>query len=174
MELIGRVITLSFVALFLTGCATAQPCLCDEGGLSEAGVEEKAQPAGVPHTSAEPSVLSFIDAPRHIAPGGEISVALLAEGLNAYIGEISLAPGTEVPVHTHESEEYLFFIEGGGIMTLAGVDYEVGPGTMVTVPEGTEHGFVNGPEASVAFQIFSSPEGAQRFKEWPRAEDGGQ
>ena len=166
MEFVGRVITLSFVALFLAGCATAQPCLCDEGGHSEAGVEEKAQ--------AEPSVLGFNDAPRHVAPGGEISVALLAEGLNAYIGEISLAPGTEVPVHTHESEEYLFFIEGGGIMTLAGVDYEVGPGTMVTVPEGTEHGFVNGPEASVAFQIFSSPEGAQRFKEWPRADDGDQ
>ena len=170
--------TLAIFLALITACATAAPCDCDDVAHSPATEQEQAQ-AQAQESPAEqaaaqpvdPVVLSAADVPLRVSPDGSTSVTWLAEGANAYVGLITLSPGTEVPLHTHESEEYLYILEGGGLMTIDGQDYPLEAGMVVAVPSHTEHGFVNGPEDTLAVQIFADSEGAQRFLEWAEADD---
>ncbi len=123
-----------------------------------------------PVESLDPIVRSHSEATHRTSPTGEVSITWLAEGRNAYVGTISLAPETVVPEHRHESEEYLFIQEGGGIMTIEGREYELSAGSMVAVPSNAEHRFVNGPETTVAFQVFAKPGAQNRFLEWPESQ----
>lgn len=157
IALILSLSTLSF------GCSSAQPC------------PDESTPAAEPTPDAEPDstedpidpiVTTFEASKRRTSPNGETSIVWLAEGQHAYIGEISLQPDATVPLHRHDSEEYLFIQEGGGVMTIEGEEYELSPGSVVAVPSNAEHGYQNGPETTVAIQVFASPEAAQRFLEW--------
>ena len=161
--------TLVILLITASACATTQsaaesptPASVDCEPTKAEQVKERA--------TADPMVGSFDDAPRFLSPTEEIAVVWLAEGKNAYLGELVLAPGTEVPIHTHQSEEYLLFMHGGGVMTVDGQEVEVGPGSVILVPADTEHAFVNGPHETVAIQVFASPEGAQRYRDWSPAQ----
>jgi quercetin dioxygenase-like cupin family protein len=154
----------------LTACSTTQ--VPEDSPLSEV---PKCDPSEVGESRADderatPLVGVYERAPRFLSATEEIAVVWLAEGKNAYLGELVLAPGTEVPMHTHDSEEYLFFMHGGGVMTIDGEEVEVGPGSVVLVPEKTEHAFVNGPDETIAIQIFADPEGAQRYRDWTQTD----
>ena len=154
----------------LTACSTAQ--IQDDSMATEIGECEPAEDMGSPDDDerTDPIVGVYETAPRFLSPTEEVAVVWLAEGQNAYLGELVLAPGTEVPIHTHQSEEYLLFMHGGGVMTVDGQDVEVGPGSVVLVPADTEHAFINGPDETIAIQVFASPEGAQRYRDWSRAQ----
>lgn len=144
------VIALSLTVL-LVGCGTASP---------EA---DELDPA-------EKVVVSKDDATSRISPDEDVSIVWLAEGNNAYVGELRIKAGAEVPDHDHESEEYLYVKQGGGVLTLDGEDHDLSEGTAVLIPEGAEHSFVNGDEMTVALQVFSSPDGAQRYLDWEEGE----
>ena len=48
--------------------------------------------------------------------------------------------GTSQPVHRHEHAEQVYVVvRGCGRMTVAGETAEVGPGTLIRVPPGTDH-----------------------------------
>ena len=165
---LGLTTALMFGAIAVTGCSTAPTCPECPAPISEEPVDD-AEATSDNAGAIDAVVLSVDDADHRVAPNGETSVVWLAQGENAYVGQITLAPHTEVPLHRHDSEEYLYITEGSGVMTIDGQDYLLEPGTMVLVPRGAEHGFVNGDETTRAFQVFASPEGAQRFLEWPHA-----
>lgn len=48
--------------------------------------------------------------------------------------------------HRHTPPEFYFCLAGSGVVTLDGVDYQVGPGSAVFIPSDVEHGVVAGPE----------------------------
>ena len=158
-------------ALSLSACATQQPCpelaptaQTPASSAEDSSAEEQAH-------QAEPIVLNFADAPRRVAPNEEVSIVWLAQGNNAYLGELNLAPETVVPPHQHDSEEYLFIIEGGGVLTIDGQEHELTPGTAVLIPAATQHSYVNGDHHTIAFQIFADPQGAQRYLEWTEIDE---
>ncbi|MFU8802381.1 MAG: cupin domain-containing protein [Bradymonadaceae bacterium] len=153
-------IILSLIFLW-TACAAAPPTVELEPVSAE---QEALEPI-------EPIVQSIDDVKPRVSPTGETTVLWLASGEKAYLGKIALAPGAVVPLHRHESEEYLYIVEGGGVMTIEGKEYELAPGTVVLVPTGFEHGYVNGPAPTKALQVFAAPDGAARFLEWAESDE---
>lgn len=176
-----RVVVAAALGLALSACASASPCPCEgeheQARSAEAKAsagDESAQRDEVDDVEAaeamEPIVGSREEATRRVAPNDEAAIVWLAEGENAYVGEMTLAPGAAVPTHHHGSEEYLFIQEGGGVLTIEGDDHELTAGTVVAVPSNSEHSYVNGEKTTVAVQVFADPEGAQRFLEWEESE----
>ncbi|MCB9079218.1 MAG: cupin domain-containing protein [Anaerolineaceae bacterium] len=57
---------------------------------------------------------------------------------------LGFLPGQVLPRHSHEHEHEVFdVLAGSGIIWLDGDPIEAGPGTIVFVPAGVEHGFEN-------------------------------
>lgn len=59
-------------------------------------------------------------------------------------GVVNLEPGKGHDIHTHpDSDEILYLVSGEGEQIVADETKEVGPGDMIYIPEGVEHGTVN-------------------------------
>jgi oxalate decarboxylase/phosphoglucose isomerase-like protein (cupin superfamily) len=74
-------------------------------------------------------------------------------------GIVLLEPGKGHDIHTHpESDELLFVFDGYGEQSVAGETREVGPGDMIFVPEGVEHGTINtGWEQMKLLAVYAPP-----------------
>jgi quercetin dioxygenase-like cupin family protein len=71
----------------------------------------------------------------------------------------------EVAPHVHDgSSEYLYLIEGRGVMRIDGQDIPIQPGDAIQIPSGIDHSFraEAGPVKAVQFYTPAGPE--QRFK----------
>lgn len=124
-----------------------------------------------PGSEAAPSpptatVVALEAAPSRRAPSGKARITHLARGLEAYLGRLELEAGAAVPVHRDSTEEFIHVLEGGGRMTIDGVEHEVGAGTTVYMPAGAEVSFVNGDARTVALQVFAGPEPAAKYEAW--------
>lgn len=109
------------------------------------------------------------DLPR-TAPHGKARVWPLAEGSNAWVGRLELEAGAKVPAHRDPTEETIVVLSGGGVLTLDGVQHELGVGSAVLMPAGAEVSFDNGPERLVAIQVFAGPEPAGKYAAWASGE----
>src|SRR5579884_332447 len=82
-------------------------------------------------------------------------------------GVATVHPGGEIPRHTHEDREELFFIQAGrGVLEAGGETREVGAGTAIWFPVGCTHRLVN-RSASPVTVIFA---GLTRGPEAPASE----
>ena len=117
----------------------------------------------------EPSVTTLQSATVRVAPSGKARITILAQGKNAFLGKLWLAPNAQVPIHRDPTEEYLHIVEGRGQLTMNGKTYPVQAGTTVFMPAKAEVTFKNGPEALVCLQVFSSPDSAKKYLKWPKA-----
>lgn len=73
---------------------------------------------------------------------------------------MSLKPGEEIGVETHELDQFFRFEQGEGKVVLNGEEQAVTDGSAVVVPAGTEHNVIN-TSASAAlklYTIYSPPE----------------
>jgi mannose-6-phosphate isomerase-like protein (cupin superfamily) len=60
------------------------------------------------------------------------------------LGLISVRPHEELPVHSHEIEDQLYYVlEGEGIVRLGNEEFPLRPGIAVTIPPGVAHGVRN-------------------------------
>lgn len=147
---------------------------CTTVALQTAAAPEPADPEQVSNTSTEPAlaptVIALADAPSATAPNGKATITHLARGHNAYVGRMRMDPGAAVPVHRDGTEEYIHILQGGGMMTIDGRDYEVGPGTTIFMPANAEVSFVNGDEELLALQIFAGPDPAKKYDAWIAAQ----
>ena len=66
-------------------------------------------------------------------------------------GIAELEPGGWLGLHRHDPAEIYYVIEGRGILTLAGRDYAVGPGSAVFIPGNAEHGIRNSGNETLRF-----------------------
>lgn len=64
---------------------------------------------------------------------------------------IEVAPGGHTPRHAHPYEHENYVMEGQGRVLLGDAWHEVGPGSIVFVPAGMEHTYVNAGNTSFKF-----------------------
>ncbi len=116
------------------------------------------------HIPAE--VRPLAAAPKKISPNGQTTIALLAEGHNAFIGKLELAPHAQVPEHQDPTEEYIHVLSGRAQMTMDGKSYTVEPGATIYMPAFTKVSVQNGDEPLVGLQVFAGPSPARKYDAW--------
>ena len=74
-------------------------------------------------------------------------------------GVVNLEPGKGHDIHTHpDSDEILYVVSGEGEQTVADETKEVGPGEMIFIPAGVEHGTINtGWETLQLLAVYAPP-----------------
>lgn len=74
---------------------------------------------------------------------------------------MNVQPGEDIGLETHDLDQVLVFVSGRGESVLEGARHEISPGTVVVVPAGTEHNFVNtGAEPLKLYTVYAPPEHA--------------
>lgn len=74
---------------------------------------------------------------------------------------MSVNPGDDIGEETHGVDQVLFFVAGRGDAVLNGERSTVSTGSLVAVPAGTRHNFINtGSEPLKLFTIYAPPEEA--------------
>ena len=72
---------------------------------------------------------------------------------------MSIEPGDDIGEETHDVDQVLAFVNGRGEAILDGKKAPVENGSLVAVPAGTRHNFVNtGSEPLKLYTIYSPPE----------------
>ena len=72
---------------------------------------------------------------------------------------MSVEPGDDVGEETHDVDQVLVFVEGEGQSVLDGERGRVAAGSLVSVPAGTLHNFVNtGPVPLKLYTVYAPPE----------------
>lgn len=72
---------------------------------------------------------------------------------------MSIEPGDDIGEETHDVDQILVFVEGEGQSVLDGKKAQIKPGSMVQVPAGTKHNFINkGEEPLKLYTIYAPPE----------------
>lgn len=67
-----------------------------------------------------------------------------------------LPPGASIGIHAHsDDEEYYYFIEGKGVMTLDGAEHNVEAGDITGVFPGGSHGLENRSTRDLRVVVFS-------------------
>ncbi|WP_158542508.1 cupin domain-containing protein [Lujinxingia litoralis] len=117
-------------------------------------------------------VINARRAPERVGDEGQVRVAPLLQGAQAYMGRWVLAPNAQTEARTTEAEEYLYILEGSGVAVINGQSYIIGPEMAVFVPAGAEIRVTNGAERLVAVQVFAPADEAARFEEWRLRDDG--
>jgi mannose-6-phosphate isomerase-like protein (cupin superfamily) len=94
--------------------------------------------------------------------GGQESYLLLAKGQfgseNLAITWVDCPPGTQQPVHRHRDPEQVYVIVRGRGTMLVGSEWaEVGEGTLVFVPPGTDHAIRNDGTELLSYVSATAP-----------------
>lgn len=63
-----------------------------------------------------------------------------AEGLEAVVSRLEIAPGATVPPHSHPGDEHLIVLAGGSLSLPDGKVLEFKPGMAMMFPKGKVHG----------------------------------
>lgn len=72
---------------------------------------------------------------------------------------MSIEPGDEIGEETHKVDQVLVFVAGEGEAVLSGRKSPVKANSMVVVPAGTKHNFINtGKSALKLYTVYSPPE----------------
>ena len=152
----------ALLSTFLLGACTTvalQTAAAPDAGTDSASSSNVEQPLA-------PTVIALSEARSATAPHGKATITHLALGHNAYLGRMRMDPGAAVPVHRDSTEEYIHVLEGGGVMTIDGREYEIGPGTTVFMPANAEVSFQNGETEMLALQVFAGPDPAKKYEGW--------
>ncbi|MGE0790366.1 MAG: cupin domain-containing protein [Sandaracinaceae bacterium] len=144
-------------ALLASACGASQ---CPPASSADAPSEPPAA-ASVP---AE--VRALTDAERRRAPNGTATIAMLAQGDNAFVARLEMDPGAAVPEHQDADEEYIHVLEGHGTIWIDGVESDVQPGATIFMPGGSTVRYQNGDARMVAIQVFAGPASAAKYQRW--------
>lgn len=84
---------------------------------------------------------------------------VLLTNAHTQLALMSLEVGEEIGEETHDVDQILVFVSGEGEADLDGERFRVGANSLVCVPAGTRHNFVNtGGSALKLYTIYSPPE----------------
>ncbi|WP_161993499.1 cupin domain-containing protein [Muricoccus nepalensis] len=89
-----------------------------------------------------------------------------------FLGEHLTPPGFFVPPHVHAEDTEVFHVLDGELTVFDGVaERRHGPGTTVTLPAGSRHGFRNDTAGLVRFLVMASPgvQCLEMFRHFDRA-----
>jgi mannose-6-phosphate isomerase-like protein (cupin superfamily) len=80
---------------------------------------------------------------------------------NSQLVLMSIEPGDDIGEETHDVDQILVFVSGNGQAVLNGEKSEVSAQSLVVVPAGTLHNFINtGTTPMKLFTVYSPPEEA--------------
>ncbi len=85
---------------------------------------------------------------------------VLFTGPHSQLVVMSIAPGEDIGMETHNNVDQFFRIEAGiGRAVLNGKEYNLEDGTAVVVPAGTEHNIINSSKSEPLklYTIYSPP-----------------
>ncbi len=101
--------------------------------------------------------ISFEDHPKY--QGVRIAILIRAvDGQGVSVSVLEIAPGVEVPIHTHpEQIDSIYIISGRGLAYLNGKWREVGQGDHILAPKGEEHGLKNEGDSPMRLFVVHSP-----------------
>src|SRR5579859_2614228 len=107
-------------------------------------------------------IQTLTSSPRNERGDGQVSHLLLAKGQfgsgHLCITWVECQPGSQQPRHRHMTQEQVYvIIRGRGQMLLGAEDREVGEGTMVFVPPGTEHAISTTGSGLLIYVSATSP-----------------
>ncbi len=96
---------------------------------------------------------------KELAKQNEYFREVLFTSNTAQLVVMSIKPGEDIGMETHELDQYLFFVKGSGKAVLNGEESTFSKNDVVVVPRGTEHNFINtGDEDLKLFTIYAPPE----------------
>lgn len=85
----------------------------------------------------------------------------LSTGAHAQVVVMSIHPGGEIGMETHDVDQVLVFVEGSGEAAVGGERKAVTAGQLVFVPAGTAHNFVNTGRVDLKlYTVYAPPEHA--------------
>jgi len=109
-------------------------------------------------TEPKAKAVHFTDVPAQVfgddAPGVTIRWVIDEDhdgAPNYALRVIEVAPGGHTPDHAHPYEHENYVVEGQGRVLLGDVWREVGPGSVIFVPAGLQHQYVNTGETTFRF-----------------------
>ncbi len=78
---------------------------------------------------------------------------------NSQLVVMSLKPGEEIGAEVHQLDQFIRVEKGTGKTVLNGVEQEIGDGSAVVVPAGTEHNIINTSqtEEMKLYTVYSPP-----------------
>lgn len=80
-------------------------------------------------------------------------------GPRAQIVLMSVQPGEDIGLETHDVDQIICFVAGSGTAKVAGEEYSVSPGDIVYVSAGQEHNFINtGSDPMKLYTIYAPSE----------------
>lgn len=87
---------------------------------------------------------------------------VVSTGPHAQVVVMAIPPGGEIGEEVHEDvDQVLAFVDGEGVAILEGEDSAVARGSLVHVPAGTRHNFVNnGPGDLRLYTVYAPPQHA--------------
>lgn len=86
---------------------------------------------------------------------------VLFTGPHSQLVVMSLAPGEEIGLETHDDVDQFIRVEAGrGKAILDGEEHDLGDGSAVVIPAGTQHNIVNRSESKALklYTVYSPPE----------------
>ncbi len=116
-------------------------------------------------------VQSVSSALARSSPSGKATVRVLAGpdhggAEHALMAVLELAANAEVPTHRDATEEFVYVLEGGGLITIDGKRHTLSKGDAVYMPAGAEVRYINGPTMSQVLQVFAPPGPEQKYEGW--------
>lgn len=159
------------LAFAVGACAGSSGPLVAEPAPEPAPTEPEAAQEAPAKAARAGTHVTLAEAERRIAPHGKASIAMLARGEEAFVGQLELEPLVEIPAHRDPTEETIVVLEGGGTLLMDGRAYQVGVGSVVYMPANAEVSFANGPNKLVALQVFADPDPASKYDDWKLAGD---
>ena len=78
-------------------------------------------------------------------------------GPHSQVVLMSLKPGEDIGEETHKVDQILVFVQGFGEAVLNGVKSPVEAGSLVMVPAGTQHNFINTGESVMKLYTVYAP-----------------
>lgn len=77
---------------------------------------------------------------------------------NTQLVLMSLLPNEEIGEEIHDVDQFLRIEQGTGKAILNGISYDIEDGSVVIVPEGTKHNFINiGSEPLKLYSLYMPP-----------------
>jgi len=99
----------------------------------------------------------FTDHPKFIG----VRIAVLVRGVDSdhvSVSQLEIAPGVEVPIHTHDPQlDSIFVLSGEAEVYINGEWRKVGPEDYLLAPSGVEHAVRNTGQAALRLFIHHSP-----------------
>ena len=72
---------------------------------------------------------------------------------------MSVEPGDDIGSETHEVDQILYFVDGEGEAVLSGKTSKIAAGSLVSVPAGIRHNFINtGKKPLKLYTVYAPPE----------------